>query len=236
MILRKTRSQVLKATQTIILATRLNYVLKPFAGGFQKLYCLSGFADWKKTVKDVPSLKGYSQRFELYAKIIETEQIDLISYLEFGVSKGESIKWWLTKIANKDSRFYGFDTFDGIPEDWGTKPRGSYTNNGNIPLINDPRCKCIQGLFQNTLPEFLKQQEPNRRLVVHLDADLYSSTLFCLCSLANHLKAGDLLIFDEFNITAHEFRAFLDFKTAYPMNMVFIGESNQYNKVVFKII
>lgn len=229
------KSTLLKTGQSVILALRLNYILKPFANILLKLYCLSKFADWKKAYNNNFALKKYVNRFELYSQIIKNEQLDRICYLEFGVSKGESIKWWLSQIKQNDSRFFGFDTFEGIPENWGTKPKGSYSNDGNYPVISDSRCKFIKGLFQETLPGFFQTFECNDRLIIHFDADLYSSTLFCLFTMAPYLKSGDLLIFDEFNITTHEFRAFLDFQNVSNFNFLFIGESNDYNKVVLKI-
>lgn len=228
------KSILLKTGQNLILTLRLNYILKPFASILQKLYCLSKFADWKNEYNNNLALKGYFNRFELYSQIIKNEQLDKICYLEFGVSKGESINWWLGQINQKNSIFFGFDTFEGIPENWGTRPKGSYTNDGNYPLINDSRCKFIKGLFQETLTEFLQTFENKDRLVIHFDADLYSSTLFCLFSMAPYLKPGDILIFDEFSVTTHEFRAFLDFQNAYNYNFLFIGESNNYGKVVLK--
>lgn len=201
-----------------------------------KLYCLSKFADWKKSVHNKNVLNGYSDRFELYSEIIKNEKLDTICYLEFGVSKGESIKWWLDQVQNEYSRFFGFDTFEGIPEDWGTKPKGSYTNEGNYPAVSDSRCTFVKGLFQDTLKEFLDSQPLRERLVIHLDADLYSSTLYCLFGLAPYLKSDDIIIFDEFDITTHEFRAFQDFQSVFKINYYLLGESNNYNKCVMKVV
>lgn len=236
MSFQKTKSKILKKSQELILLFKLNYLIKPFTGGFQKLYYLSKFADWKKSSDQPKAMKGYDDRFDLYACVITEENIEQICYYEFGVSKGESMRWWLDQIMHKDSRFFGFDTFDGIPEAWGTMPKGSYTAHGNVPRIDDPRCTFIKGMFQDTLRTFLREQASHQRLVVHLDADLYSSTLFCLFALSEVLKPGDILIFDEFNITTHEFRAFLDFQNTFNLKFSFIGESNNYNKVVLKIV
>lgn len=201
-----------------------------------KLYWLTKFAEWQRSVDHTGLQKGYVDRFLLYAKIIEQERLDAICYLEFGVSKGVSMKWWLSKLKNENALFFGFDTFEGIPEDWGTKPKGSYTNYGNIPEVDDSRCTFIKGLFQDTLTEFVRSQPLNQRLVVHLDADLYTSTLYCLFQLAPHLKAGDLIIFDELDITTHEFRAWADFQSVFNIPYQVIGESDGYNKCVLKVI
>ncbi len=48
-----------------------------------------------------------------------------------------------------------------------------------------------------------------------MDADLYSSTLFALTSMAPFLREGDIIPFDEFNIPNHEFAAWSDFVRSY---------------------
>ena len=52
-------------------------------------------------------------------------------FYEFGVLKRESFKY-LIKTFKKG---YGFDTFDGLPEDWHKEVAGTYSTYGNIPKI-----------------------------------------------------------------------------------------------------
>ena len=42
-----------------------------------------------------------------------------LNYLEFGVADGHSFNWWMTENISLIHRFYGFDTFTGLPEDFG---------------------------------------------------------------------------------------------------------------------
>lgn len=137
----------------------------------------------------------------------------MLNYLEFGVESGNSFKWWLENATHVKSRFYGFDTFEGLPEKWGVYKKGAMMS--EIPTVNDIRAKFIKGLFQNTLPDFLKQNNLNSQVrnIIHLDADLFSSTLYVLTSLAPYIKKGDILLFDEFNVPNHEFFAFKFSKT-----------------------
>lgn len=195
--------------------------------------------DKKDILNDFYSLhREYHKRFELYQHVvgkldIESESID---YLEFGVFDGHSFKWWLANCTNPENRFYGFDTFEGLPENWGTFNKGDMY--ANIPVVNDSRAEFIKGLFQDTVPKFLKATDfkTDRRKIVHLDADLFSSTLFALTSLGPHLKKGDILIFDEFNVPNHEFFAFKIFSESYYVKTKLIAAVNNYYQVALIII
>jgi len=81
-----------------------------------------------------------SRRYDLHGYLIENHiKGDAIDYLEFGVARGISFRWWVDKIKNKDSRFFGFDTFTGLPEDWGTFKAGDMSNGNKPPQIDDDR-------------------------------------------------------------------------------------------------
>jgi len=75
-----------------------------------------------------------------------------ITYLEFGVWKGASFKMWLQLNQHAASRFVGFDTFTGLPEDWTARdPKGAFSTSGGAPQIADARGSFVIGLFQETL-------------------------------------------------------------------------------------
>ncbi len=103
------------------------------------------------------------------------------------------------------------------------------------PDIKDDRVKFISGLFQDSLPGFLATYSSSQRKLIHMDADLYSSTLFVLTSLITFLKKDDNLIFDEFGVPTHEFRAFSDIISSYNLKFEVIGAVNNYLQVAFKV-
>ena len=141
-----------------------------------------------------------------------------IHYFEFGVRWGQIITKWAMHNKNPNSLFAGFDTFTGLPEDWGTVKKGSFSNDGEVPYTTDTRITFCVGLVQDTLPAYLKKINPDDRLILHLDFDIYNATLFSLLTLAPCLKKGDIIILDEyFSITKnhHEYRAFCDFLSLY---------------------
>lgn len=195
-----------------------------------------------KVIKQFSNKKILRTRLDLYKyinhDILKNEAID---YLEFGVYKGHSIGDWVTLNKREDSRFIGFDSFLGLPSDWkklsGTLQKGSFTTNGEIPLplIQDERVKFIKGFFQDTLDSFLKQFEFKNQLVINLDADLYSSTLYVLTILDKYIQRGTIIIFDEFS-SGDECGALLDYSNSYLREFEIIAVAGTaFQKVVIKM-
>lgn len=199
------------------------------------------FSRWCRMhpISSPASGKEGKDRYWLYDSVIMREDLDRtpIHYLEFGVYRGESMKWWMTKLSHPQSRFTGFDTFTGLPENWrATEPAGHFDAKGKIPEIKDQRCSFEAGLFQNTLRRFIDRNDLSGRLVINLDADMFSSTLFVLATLAPHLKSGDIIFFDEFSCPIDEYRAFEDFVRCFRVNYEFIGAVYGYTRVCVKIL
>lgn len=195
------------------------------------LHSSSGYSDYYS------STLNNDKREDLYAKVVAAEDLDNgIDYIEFGVSRGVSFRWWVNKITNQNSRFYGFDTFDGLPENWGRFKKGDMSNGCRPPDIKDTRVKFFQGLFQQTLNDFLSSYVPDKRKVIHLDADLYSATLYVLTTMTPFIKKGDILFFDEFNVPLHEFKAFTEWSSSFYINYEVLGSRNNFHQVAIKIV
>ena len=184
-----------------------------------RLEMLNVLLEIGKWLKDNPFPSTFESRYDLYRYMNHDIVRDgPIEYLEFGVWNGKSIKYWSELNRHPDSRFFGFDTFEGLPERWRffakALPKGSFDAKGGTPEFDDARVIWIKGLFQNVLPDFLKRFTANHRLIINCDADLYSSTLYVLASMNPFLKPGSIVILDEIT-TVDEFKAFRDFTQSF---------------------
>jgi O-methyltransferase len=233
--------QVFRPPVTSMLAKTVGRVnLESPAVGLTAVAYWARFSRWCSThpTPGGTSAKNGNSRNELYRSVIDREGLAQtpITYLEFGVYRGDSVRLWLDGISNPDSRFVGFDTFTGLPERWRpTELAGHFNANGMIPDIEDPRCSFEVGLFQDTLPAFVSRTDLSGRLVINLDADMFTSTLFVLTTLAPYLKSGDLIFFDEFSCPLDEFRAFEEFVRSFRVKYEVLAAVYGYTRVCIKI-
>ncbi|HXV65118.1 MAG TPA: class I SAM-dependent methyltransferase [Vicinamibacteria bacterium] len=129
--------------------------------------------------------------------------------LEFGVFSGKSIRL----IAERTGRpVHGFDSFEGLPEDWtGNKdPKGAYSTGGKLPEVPQ-NVTLHKGWFVDTVPRFI-QQTGEDLAFAHIDCDVYSSAAVVLETISERVREGTVLVFDDFfNFLGwrnHEFKAF----------------------------
>ena len=226
----------------LFFVTRLDIMFLPISNLFIFIGYFAKLGRWisqhrKLSFSDFYTYKfDYHKRYELYKTIVDKENLEEnIDYLEFGVAKGASFKWWVNAIKDKDSSFFGFDTFTGLPEDWGPFKKGDMSGDNKIPDIDDSRCTFYQGLFQKTLHDFIEKHLFNKRTILHLDADLYSATLYVLTAISSKLKPGDILFFDEFNVPLHEFKAFMEWTSSFYIDYEVLGAVNNFYQVAIKI-
>jgi O-methyltransferase len=134
---------------------------------------------------------------------------DRVLYLEFGAAYGGSMEYWSKILKNPESVLHGFDSFEGLPEAGGRWAKGEFAVAGLIPVTEDRRVRFFKGWFNTVLPDY--SLPPHDVLVVNLDADLYSSTIYVLRYLRPYIRKGTFLYFDELHYTDHQQRAFDEF-------------------------
>src|SRR6478735_2712111 len=112
----------------LILISGIAYIIYPFRKFLLFLCNLSELTAWihqnkNKTAKNdfFRLRRNYNKRFEGFLFIADRYKLDAqpISYFEFGVGSGASFEWWLKNATHPDSLFFGFDSFEGLPENWG---------------------------------------------------------------------------------------------------------------------
>ena len=235
--------KLIRKSKALFIRLKLHKVVGPLSGFFLNLAYLSKVSKWidqhKKDISFNDFYSGkwdYDKRYKLYDYVFTEKNLEgPIIYLEFGVSGGYSFTWWLKKNLHPGSGFTGFDTFEGLPEDWGGFQKGAMSTGSKIPQTDDKRATFITGLFQDTLPGYLKTLDPQSRKVIMMDADMYTSTLFVLTSLAPFLQKGDIIFFDQFNVPTHEFLAFTNFVDSYYIKMKWLGAANNYYFCAFEV-
>lgn len=100
---------------------------------------------------------------------------------------------------------------------------GHLSTHGEIPKIDDAKVRLVKGWFQDSLPgviDAIADESREKAVLVHFDADLYSSTLYLLVTIAHEIREF-YFIFDEY--MGHELRALYNFMQASGANVEFIS-------------
>ena len=112
--------------------------------------------------------------------------------MEFGVRRGNSIR---ILAAASEGVIHGFDSFEGLPEPWVKAAAGALGTGGHMPSVPD-NVILHPGWFADSLVPFLAAN-PGPLAFANIDCDIYSSTRTVLWALADRIKPGSVLLFDE---------------------------------------
>ena len=74
---------------------------------------------------------------------------------------------------------------------------GSFSSGGNLPLIDDSRITWHIGNVFDTIKDLDQLNADKFKTLYLFDMDLYEPTRFCIDSLKNMIKVGDIFHFDE---------------------------------------
>lgn len=162
--------------------------------------------------KNMPDVMIYENRIGIRNFYLNNITADGL-FLEFGVFEGDSINLIAKKFQNKT--IHGFDSFEGLPEDWGGSfyDKEYFNLKGNLPKV-EKNVVLHKGWFEDTIPEFLKSNKENIAFL-HIDCDLYSSTKTVFDLVGDKIQKDTIIQFDEFlntvNWKKHEYKAFSEF-------------------------
>ena len=120
---------------------------------------------------------------------------------EMGVYRGGSAYLMLAATGD-DKSFYGFDTFAGLPES--DAARDPYWTAGDMSetsvadvagFLGGGRAHLIEGLFPDSLA---KAPEGLRFCLVHIDGDLYQTTLAALRHFYDRTVSGGIIMVNDY--------------------------------------
>jgi Macrocin-O-methyltransferase (TylF) len=147
--------------------------------------------------------------------------------LEFGVSSGDSLRHLAAQ--SRERKWFGFDSFKGIPEPWYWEPAGRYAVD-SIPAMPG-NVSLVHGLFSDSLPQFVERMRPELDrdgiAFLNVDCDLYSSTVDIFTHLGAWIRPGTVIHFDEYwnyiDWTNGESKAFDEFTARTGLEYKVIG-------------
>jgi predicted O-methyltransferase YrrM len=155
--------------------------------------------------------------------------------LEFGVLRGRSLR--IIAAARKGREVYGFDSFQGLPEDYRPHVREGTFAVDALPEVDG--AELVVGWFDDTLPGFL-EAHPGPVDFLHVDGDLYSSAVTVLRLVGPRLLPGSVLVFDEFfnypGWEKHEFRAWQEWLERTGTTAVYEGYTSNNEQVIARIV
>jgi len=120
-------------------------------------------------------------------------------FMELGVYKGDSIKLFAKFLSKNNLEIFGFDSFEGLEEDWianDYNPTGTFALK-NKKLKTPKNVNIIKGKVQDTLADFLKQNNEKKITFAHMDMDTYAPTKYALTQIKPFLQKGSVILFDE---------------------------------------
>lgn len=195
------------------------------------------FLDLKRMVYDCPL--HFKTRQHIWQHCIERIKPGDIG-LEFGVWRGTSINYFAN--ARPDNTFGGFDSFEGLPEDWIERhPKGTFKVTDKSELKFARNVVLHQGWFQDSIPAFRHANQACLPHIsfIHIDCDLGSSTSTILNSFEDVIRNNKpMLLFDEFynyrGFEEHEMRAFLNFANRTGLPFEVVGRNIHHQQVLIQ--
>src|SRR3546814_389675 len=115
--------------------------------------------------------------------------------LDLGVYKGSSTRA-LARIFH-DQVIHGFDSFEGLPEDWSHVLKGAFGDVKGILPDMPENVRLYKGWFDEVLPVWLQGHGDRPISLLRVDCDLYSSTKTIFNVLGSQIQSGTWIVFDE---------------------------------------
>ena len=220
--------------------------LLPDLRGMDIASLLTDYARMAKIVAAIDAARFLEEHFTSAQNLVERQSLLRHAcrsvamdgdVLEFGVMGGQTLAILCGQF--RDRTVHGFDSFKGLPEDWThDSPSGTFSTEGTVPTDLPSNAKLHIGMFEDMLPKYLASTDAPVALV-HIDSDLYSSAHTALFGLAPRLRAGSMIVFDEFlnypGWRQHEYRAFTEFVDAFDVEFRYFSFASSALSVAVRL-
>jgi hypothetical protein len=151
-------------------------------------------------------------------------------HMEFGVFTGGTTRFIAGRLPGKVI-YHGFDSFQGLPEDWSgfVLGKAAFDVGGKLPKV-PANVELHPGWFDESLPKWLDSHS-GPVAFMHVDCDLYSSTKTIFNLLGDRLQPGTIILFDEyFNFAGwrqHEHKAFVELVEQCNLKVTYMAYARQ---------
>lgn len=176
---------------------------------------------------------------ESYWKFVVSRLPNTGLIIECGVFEGLSINFIADRLCarNDDRTVYGFDSFEGLEEDWTGEnlAAGHFSLSGSMPVVR-PRVELRKGWVQDTISPFLAEHPAETVALLHIDTDSYTPARYLLETVKPRFSSGTIIAFDELigypNWQQHEYRALTE--TLEPITYEFVAFTSRQAAIRIK--
>jgi hypothetical protein len=178
--------------------------------------------------RNMPAALGFDTQKELLDHALREIAVSG-HYLEFGVFSGGTIRHIARRKPNLT--IHGFDSFEGLPEPWTGFNLGqrAFSRTSRLPRVPG-NVALHKGWFSATIADWAAGN-PGPVAFIHIDCDLYSSTVDILRGLGDRMQTGTIIVFDEyFNYPGweqHEFKAWHEFVAEHGIGYDYVAYARQ---------
>ena len=200
--------------------------------------------------QDLEDLEDCVTDYDLY-HWVTTTQLDTTLLkngviLEFGTATGRTLNQFAYWLPNQT--IYGFDSWQGLSEQFNDLPAGHFAQ--QLPEVG-VNCRLVPGWFgarppqdSSGIAEYTAQTfaatHKDPIVLLHLDADLYSSTQTVLDVFGSQIVPGTIILFNEYwnhpTWKKHEYRAWQEHCKIYGVKYEYIGYASDHQEVAVRII
>ena len=191
-------------------------------------------------LENMRAIPNFACDYDLHEWVVTTQldpRLDLGYVLEFGVATGRTLNHFARLMPHKT--IYGFDSFQGLPEDWTSRMRKGFFARDNLPTVRK-NCVLMVGWFEQGLADWQYNHQNHTPIqFLHIDCDLYSSAHTVLHELRRRIVPGTVIVFDEYinypGWQQDEFRAWQEFVDTYNISYEYIGRVSSHQQVAVRV-